>query len=256
MGVRRDANGVRKRLRQEPSVAARHSPAPIGFSNMDRVAGRERGAGHAAKVARDERRLAACACRVRHSRHGPGRVRPAGRRLLQCSHAIRRSRPVCRALRARPALPRLGFLLSRNRKHQCRLLAEVQGHAAGRVDLLRVRRAWHRRHRAAERTNRVRDRPLRRRLPPVRRARRRGGQELPACLRGRGRLSRLDLCAAWLCRVIGSLLFEEPHHPSGAQAMLYLRRGTVAGGGELPTHSRRALLRSRENAPEALLDEA
>ena len=66
-------------------------------------------------------------------------------------HALRRSRPMRRPLRARSALPRLGLLLSRDRKRQRRLLAQVPGHAAGRSDLLRVRRARDRRHRAAQR---------------------------------------------------------------------------------------------------------
>ncbi len=95
-------------------------------------------------------RLADCARRCsRFPRMGQvGFDRPGGD-YFSVPMRSGRSRPMCRSLRARPALPRLGLFLSRNRKHQCRVLAEIQGHAAGRIDLLRVRRAWHRRHRAA-----------------------------------------------------------------------------------------------------------
>src|SRR5947209_7637440 len=56
-----------------------------------------------------------------------GRLRPAWGRLYEFPGARGRSRAVRGALRARLALPRLGLLLSRDRKCQRGLLAQIGG---------------------------------------------------------------------------------------------------------------------------------
>ena len=71
-------------------------------------------------------------------------------------------------LRARRALPRLEFLLSAHDLCARHLLAEEQGAAAQRGQMLRVGRARRRRDRAAARPDRIFDRPQRRRLSQYR----------------------------------------------------------------------------------------
>jgi len=48
-------------------------------------------------------------------------------------------------------------------------------------------------------------------------------------------LPRLDLCAARLCRLIGSLLSQEPHYTPDSQTLLYLRSGQIGDRVEAPT---------------------
>ena len=100
------------------------------------------------------------------------RIRPAGRRLCPLHGAVRRSRGVLGALRARWALPGLDLLLSGHggaRRQQSRdLLAEEPGEAAGREPLLRVRRQGRGSGRDAPGPGRERDRPHRRRLSQLR----------------------------------------------------------------------------------------
>src|SRR5271165_1507495 len=66
----------------------------------------EREIAHAAMLALSW--LADCALAAGPARPRASRLRPAGRRLCQLSHAIGRPRVVRRALRARFPLPRLG----------------------------------------------------------------------------------------------------------------------------------------------------
>ena len=133
-------------------------------------------------------------------------------------------------LRAGCALPRVGVFLSRNRKCQCRLLAQVQGDAAARIDMLRLRRARDRSHRAAWWADGVWGRSHRRRLSALRTASRRQREELRSGLRRGGGVSGLDVCSAGLCRFFGGLLSQESHHASGAQAVLHFGSGEIAVG--------------------------
>jgi hypothetical protein len=130
-------------------------------------------------------------------------------------------------LRAGPTLPGMGLFLSRNRKRQFRLLAQIQGPATRGGTVLRVRGARDRRHRAEKRSGGVRRRSKWRRLPAFRTAGRPERQSLRKGLRSRGRLPRLDVCATGLCRLFGRLLSQEPHHAARAQAMLHFRGGAV-----------------------------
>ena len=61
---------------------------------------------------------------------GAGRLRPAGRRLFQRAAALWRPGGLRSAVRARPALPRLGLLLSCDRRRQRGMLAEIAGDRA------------------------------------------------------------------------------------------------------------------------------
>jgi hypothetical protein len=166
--------------------------------------------------------------RARHPGAGAGRLRSARRRLYQLSVALRRSRPVRGPLRARRALPRLGVFVSRHRKRQRGVLAQVAGHAAVRGQLLRLGRARSGRDRAAQRSDRIRDRPHRRRLPELRIAGRSDRQELSVGLRIRRPLPRLDLCAAGIWRACGLLLPQGSDHAPATPAVLYLGCGEVA----------------------------
>ena len=53
------------------------------------------------------------------------------------------------------------------------------------------------------------------------------GKSLSARMRSRSQLPRLDVCAARVCRHLGGLLSQEPHHPSAAQALLHFRGGQM-----------------------------
>ena len=86
---------------------------------------------------------------VGHAGAGADRLRPPRRRLPEIRDPLRRSGRLRRALRARRALPGLEFLLSAHRQRARHLLAEEQGAAAGRGQMLHLGRARRRRDRAA-----------------------------------------------------------------------------------------------------------
>src|SRR5262249_43680509 len=224
-------------------LGARLSP-PVSLTWIA-ARGRERETGDAATTARTRlartrlarTRLARTrfgradgVCRAQRPCPRAGRIRSAGRRFFQLFASLRRSRPMRGALRARRALPRLGVFLPRDREQQRGMLAQIEGDAARGVAVLRLGGARYRCHRTAQRINRVRDRPLWRRLPSVRRGARSEREGVPADVRGRGRMPRLDVRAARLSRAVGGLLSQEPHHPPGAQTMLYFWSRALTGG--------------------------